>query len=58
MTSLLQASPDMTTDKSPCVAGSDNKIQNEATIICEAGHIMNNLLHEESQKLVTAKHKH
>ena len=40
MTSLswTLGSSDITTDKSPYVRGSDNKIQNEETIVCEAGH--------------------
>ena len=51
----IRYSPDITTDKSPYVRGSDNK-QNEATIVCEAGHIINNLLNDESKKIATAKH--
>ena len=48
----IRYSPDITINKSPYVKGSDNK-QNEETIVCEAGHIINNLLNEESKKIAT-----
>ena len=57
MTSLSWAlgSPNITDDKSPYIIGQDNQTHNEESVLNEVGHIINNLLHEESKKLSSAK---
>ena len=52
---MALGSPNITDDKSPYLIGQDNQTHNEESVLNEAGHIINNLLHEESKKLSSAK---